>query len=29
MLKRGDKVVDEKTYHLKRNEQMPKELTNF
>ena len=29
MLKRGDKVVDEKKYHLRRNEWMPKELTNF
>jgi hypothetical protein len=29
MLKKGDKVIDEKKYHLKRDEQMPKELTNF
>ena len=29
MLKKGDKVVNTKNYHLKRDENMPKELTNF
>ncbi len=28
-LKRGDRVVDSKTYHLKPNENMPRELTNI
>jgi hypothetical protein len=29
MVKKGDKVVDEKKYHLRRDERMPRELTNF
>ncbi len=29
MLKKGDKIVDTKNWHLKRDENMPKELTNF
>jgi hypothetical protein len=28
-VKRGDKVLDTKQYHLKRNEDMPKELKNY
>lgn len=28
-IKRGDQVVDEKTYHLKQGEKMPLGLTNW